>query len=145
MSVGQFLSSFLWGLLADRIGRRPVMLMGMLGSTFSVFVFGTARTYTQAVCGRFLSGILNGNAGVVKTYIGETTEKGQQVKAFSVFALAFGIASCVAPGVGGFLQRPAAQWPALFGGTVFDTFPFLLPMVGCCNLKPVLKAPGASN
>jgi hypothetical protein len=50
--------------------------------------------------GRFLSGLLNGNAGVVKTYIGETTDKTQQVKAFSVFALAFGIASCVAPGVG---------------------------------------------
>jgi len=31
-------------------------------------------------------------------------------------------------GVGGFLQRPAEQWPAVFRGTVFDTFPFLLPM-----------------
>ena len=77
-----------------------------MNSTFSVLVFGTARTYAQCVAGRFLSGLLNGNAGVVKTYVGETTEKTQQATAFSIFAMAFGFASVVAPGVGGFLQRP---------------------------------------
>ena len=43
--------------------------------------FGSARSYAQCVAGRFLSGLLNGNAGVVKTYIGETTNKAQQAGA----------------------------------------------------------------
>lgn len=129
VSVGQLLSSYAWGALSDRIGRRPVMLIGMCNSTFSVLVFGTARTYAQCVAGRFLSGLLNGNAGVVKTYVGETTEKSQQTMAFSIFAMAFGFASCVAPAIGGFLQRPAERWPGVFGDTVFETFPFLLPML----------------
>ena len=129
VSVGQLLSSYAWGALSDRIGRRPVMLIGMCNSTFSVLVFGTARTYAQCVAGRFLSGLLNGNAGVVKTYVGETTEKSQQTMAFSIFAMAFGFASCVAPAIGGFLQRPAERWPGVFGNTVFETFPFLLPML----------------
>ena len=81
------------------------------------------------MAGRFLSGLLNGNAGVVKTYVGETTEKSQQTMAFSIFAMAFGFASCVAPAIGGFLQRPAERWPGVFGDTVFETFPFLLPML----------------
>ena len=62
ISVGQFLSSYFWGVAADTFGRRPVMLVGMFNSTFSVLVFGSARSYAQCVAGRFLSGLLNGNA-----------------------------------------------------------------------------------
>ena len=137
VSVGQLLSSYAWGALSDRIGRRPVMLMGMCNSTFSVLVFGTARSYAQCLAGRFLSGLLNGNAGVVKTYVGEVTEKSQQTMAFSIFAMAFGFASCVAPAIGGFLQRPAERWPGVFGDTVFETFPFLLPMLCAAALTSV--------
>ena len=137
VSVGQLLSSYAWGALSDRIGRRPVMLIGMCNSTFSVLVFGTARTYAQCLAGRFLSGLLNGNAGVVKTYVGETTEKSQQTVAFSIFAMAFGFASCVAPAIGGFLQRPAERWPNVFGDTLFETFPFLLPMLCAAALTSV--------
>ena len=115
------------GALSDRIGRRPVMLLGMFNSTFSVLIFGTAKTYAQCVAGRFLSGLLNGNAGVVKTYVGETTEKTQQAAAFSVFAVAYGVASVVAPAVGGFLQRPAERWPETFGGGLFEEFPCSSP------------------
>jgi diphthamide biosynthesis protein 2 len=104
-------------------------LYGTTLSTFSVLVFGTAGSYAQCVSGRFLTGLLNGNAGVVKTYIGETTDKTQQARAFSIFAMAFGVASCVAPAVGGFLQRPAERWPDTFEGTVFERYPFLLPML----------------
>lgn len=137
VSVGQLISSYAWGALSDRIGRRPVMLLGMFNSTFSVLVFGTAKTYAQCVAGRFLSGLLNGNAGVVKTYVGETTEKSQQAAAFSVFAVAYGVASVVAPAVGGFLQRPAERWPMIFGGGLFEQFPYLLPMLCAATLTAV--------
>jgi len=128
VSIGQLISAYAWGALSDVIGRRPVMLVGMFTSTFTAIVFGTSTTYAQCVAGRFLSGLLNGNAGVVKTYVGEVTQKSQQAKAFSLFALCFGLASCVAPAVGGFLQKPADRWPGTFAGTPFETYPYLLPM-----------------
>ena len=128
VSIGQLISAYAWGALSDVIGRRPVMLVGMLTSTFTAIVFGTSTTYAQCVAGRFLSGLLNGNAGVVKTYVGEVTQKSQQAKAFSLFALCFGLASCVAPAIGGFLQKPAERWPRTFAGTPFETYPYLLPM-----------------
>lgn len=128
VSIGQLISAYAWGALSDVIGRRPVMLVGMFTSTFTAIVFGTSTTYAQCVAGRFLSGLLNGNAGVVKTYVGEVTQKSQQAKAFSLFALCFGLASCVAPAVGGFLQKPATRWPGTFAGTSFETYPYLLPM-----------------
>ena len=87
VSVGQLIGSYAWG--ASPTGSAAaVMLLGMFNSTFSVLIFGTAKMYAQCVAGRFLSGLLNGNAGVVKTYVGETTEKTQQAAAFSVFAIA---------------------------------------------------------
>ena len=107
---------YIWGHVSDSLGRRPVLLMGMLGSTFSVFIFGTATTYVQCISGRFLSGLLNGNAAIVKTYLGEVTSKSQMANAFSMFALAFGIASSVAPAVGGFLCRPAVRRCRLTSG-----------------------------
>ena len=128
VSIGQLISAYAWGALSDVIGRRPVMLVGMFTSTFTAIVFGTSTTYAQCVAGRFLSGLLNGNAGVVKTYVGEVTQKSQQAKAFSLFALCFGLASCVAPAIGGFLQKPATRWPGTFAGTPFETYPYLLPM-----------------
>lgn len=128
VSIGQLISAYAWGALSDVIGRRPVMLVGMFTSTFTAIVFGTSTTYAQCVAGRFLSGLLNGNAGVVKTYVGEVTQKSQQAKAFSLFALCFGLASCVAPALGGFLQKPAERWPGTFAGTPFETYPYLLPM-----------------
>ena len=128
VSIGQLISAYAWGALSDVIGRRPVMLVGMFTSTFTAIIFGTSTTYAQCVAGRFLSGLLNGNAGVVKTYVGEVTHKSQQAKAFSLFALCFGLASCVAPAIGGFLQKPATRWPGTFAGTPFETYPYLLPM-----------------
>ena len=129
VSIGQLISAYAWGALSDVVGRRPVMLVGMFTSTFTAIIFGTSTTYAQCVAGRFLTGLLNGNAGVVKTYVGEVTSKSQQAKAFSLFALCFGLASCVAPAIGGFLQRPAERWPGTFAGTLFETYPYLLPML----------------
>jgi diphthamide biosynthesis protein 2 len=129
VSIGQLISAYAWGALSDVVGRRPVMLVGMFTSTFTAIIFGTSTTYAQCVASRFLTGLLNGNAGVVKTYVGEVTSKSQQAKAFSLFALCFGLASCVAPAIGGFLQRPAERWPGTFAGTLFETYPYLLPML----------------
>ena len=99
----------------------------------SVFVFGTAKSVRAAALGRWLSGLLNGNAAIVKTYLGETSTKKAQSEAFGVLALGYGLASTLAPAAAGFLQRPARRWPETFAGTAFDTYPYLLPMcVAAC-------------
>ena len=110
------------------IGRRPVMLVGMFTSTFTAIVFGTSTTYAQCVAGRFPQRPAQRQRGRRETYVGEVTQKSQQAKAFSLFALCFGLASCVAPAIGGFLQKPATRWPGTFAGTPFETYPYLLPM-----------------
>ena len=77
---------------------------------------------------------MNGNAAIVKTFLGEVCTKSAQSEAFGVLALGYGLASTLAPGAGGYLIKPAERWPATFGGTIFETYPYLLPMCVAASL-----------
>ena len=48
--TAQFFSSLLWGIVSDRYGRKPAILIGTVGTMIGMAVFGLARTYPQAVC-----------------------------------------------------------------------------------------------
>ena len=127
--LGAMCGAYAWGRVSDARGRRPALIAGCVASTLVVYAFGTATTTRRAALGRFASGLANGNAAIVKTYVGEITTKVSAGRAFGVLALGYGLASAAAPGVGGYLQRPAERWPRAFAGTVFETYPYLLPMV----------------
>jgi len=139
--LGALCTSYAWGVAADAKGRRPALLAGSCLSTLSVFVFGTSKTVRQAFLGRFLSGCLNSNAQIVKTYLGEVCTKKAQAEAFGVLALGYGLASALAPMAGGWLAKPAERW-SLFRGTAFETFPYLLPMCLAATLTGLGAALG---
>ena len=50
---------------------RPAMLLGLCGTIFSITLFGFSQNFAWAVSARLLWGLLNGNIGVVKTYLSE--------------------------------------------------------------------------
>jgi len=50
-----------WGRISDRIGRKPVLLIGLMGSALSMLCFGLSRTFTALVISRCFCGVLNGN------------------------------------------------------------------------------------
>jgi MFS family permease len=126
----QFLSGFWWGRLSDRYGRRPILLIGLCGSFMSAAMFGFSKHLAFAVCSRAVSGLLNGNLGVVKTYLGEVTDKTNQARAISFLSLSWGIGSIVGPLAGGFLSQPTLKydwWPDNILHGLLHTYPFLLP------------------
>jgi len=55
-----------WGRLSDRIGRRPVLMMGTVGMSISIICFGLSTSFPLLLISRGLCGVLNGNVGVVK-------------------------------------------------------------------------------
>jgi MFS family permease len=59
-AIAQFFTSLLWGYLSDKIGRRPVLMIGLLGNSLTVSAFGLSKTYTMAIVSRAFCGALNG-------------------------------------------------------------------------------------
>ena len=99
----QFLTIFFWARLSDRIGRKPVLLIGLFGSFLSVNAFGFAKTFPQMVLARSIAGLMNGNIAILKSVLAEITDETNQARAFSVIPLCFAVGSIVGNGLGGWL------------------------------------------
>ena len=134
-SVAQFLFSPFWGSLSDRIGRRPVLMIGLVGNTVFFTAFGFSTTLLFALSMRFLAGVFNGNIAVARAYIGDVSSPQQLATRMGLIGAAFGLGFTIGPFIGGEFSNPAERWD-LFVGTVFDTYPYLLP----CVIASVLSA-----
>ncbi|KAN0009059.1 hypothetical protein ACTFIU_008950 [Dictyostelium citrinum] len=147
-SAAQFLSSFFWGKMADKLGRKPILIFGSVGSVISLLCIGTSKSLIVLILSRSLNGLLNGNIGVIKTYIGECTDKTNQIEAFGWVGLTFGLGSILGPSIGGLLADPVHNMPSIFEGSkLFTLFPFFLPnmviafltIVGCVFTQLYMK------
>lgn len=134
-SAAQFLFSPFWGSLSDRIGRRPVLMIGLMGNTVFFTAFGFSNTLLFALSMRFLAGVSNGNIAVARAYIGDVSTPAQLATRMGIIGAAFGLGFTIGPFIGGEFSSPAERW-GLFVGTVFDTYPYLLP----CVIASVLSA-----
>lgn len=72
-TAAQFLTAVFWGRLADTewMGRKRVLLIGLLGTCMSCVGFGFSRSFVAAAVFRTLGGVLNSNVGVMRTMIAE--------------------------------------------------------------------------
>lgn len=94
----QALTGVHWGRYSDKYGRKPILLMGMLGTCISLFWFGTTQSYHMAMIARCLGGVLNGNVGVIRTAIGEIAPKRRhQALAMSTMSLLWQLGCVVGP------------------------------------------------
>eukprot|EP00475_Leptophrys_vorax_P027022 TRINITY_DN3847_c0_g1_i1.p1 TRINITY_DN3847_c0_g1~~TRINITY_DN3847_c0_g1_i1.p1 ORF type:complete len:586 (+),score=100.70 TRINITY_DN3847_c0_g1_i1:155-1912(+) len=129
-NFGQFVSGYIWGTTADRIGRRPVLIMGIFGTLLGILVFGFAPNYYVALVARLVWGVLNGNIPVAKTYLSEVCDEKSQAKGFAVIGTAQSIGRLIGPIAGGYLAQPAAKYPTVFNPNgIFGTYKYLLPML----------------
>lgn len=126
-SMGGFCSGFFWGPIGDRFGRRICAMVGLGSSAVFLILFALSPTYPLAVLCRFLTGLGDPTFPNAKTYVSEVTDSATEARGFSVFTMSWGIGSMLGPTVAGLLAFPATQWPQVFGGTIFDSRPFLLP------------------
>ncbi|KAH0066235.1 MFS general substrate transporter, partial [Aureobasidium melanogenum] len=126
----------MWGRLSDKVGRKPILLMGLAGTGISMIVFGFSPNLTTALIARALGGLLNGNIGVLQTTVAEVvTVEAHQARAYSIMPFIWCLGSIVGSGLGGTLADPVRNYPGYFEhGSLFEKFPYLLPNLVCAGV-----------
>jgi DHA1 family tetracycline resistance protein-like MFS transporter len=99
----QFLCSPLLGVLSDRYGRRPVLLISCLGLGLDYVFMAVAPSLTLLFIGRIVSGIASATISTGFAYMADITPEEDRARAFGVIGVAFGLGFVVGPAIGGLL------------------------------------------
>jgi DHA1 family tetracycline resistance protein-like MFS transporter len=113
-SVMQLIFSPVLGRLSDKYGRRPVLLISIIGTGIGFLILGFATTLWMLFVGRILDGISGGNISTAQAYIADITTKEDRAKGMGLLGAAFGLGFIFGPAIGGLLSRWGIHIPFLF-------------------------------
>jgi DHA1 family multidrug resistance protein-like MFS transporter len=102
----------IWGGLSDRVGRKPILLIGILGYVITMVWFGLATQLWMLFAARILSGILSSaTAPTTMAYIGDSTPEDERGGGMGLLGAAGGIGTIIGPAAGGFLAATSLSMP----------------------------------
>ena len=107
----QFIFSPIVGNLSDRFGRRPVILISLLGFSANYILLALAPTITWLFIGRVLAGITGASITTASAYIADISTEENRAKNFGLIGAAFGLGFIIGPVVGGLLGQYGARVP----------------------------------
>ncbi|KAG6333599.1 hypothetical protein ID866_5484 [Astraeus odoratus] len=137
-ALSQLFSIYHWAKLSDVIGRRPVILAGIVGTATMTIFFGLSTSLAGILVARCLGGIFAGNIAVIHSALGEITDSTNQAIAIPIYGLMYPIGSVLGPLIGGTFSHGASKYPDLFGYAIFEGYPYFLP----CLVSAVISVIG---
>jgi DHA1 family tetracycline resistance protein-like MFS transporter len=108
-STMQFVAAPILGRLSDRIGRRPVLMVSLLGSAVGYVLFGIAGSLGGLFASRIIDGISGGNISTAQAVIADITGPEDRAKGMGIIGAAFGLGFILGPAIGALLVT-VAQW-----------------------------------
>ena len=117
-SIMQLIFSPILGRLSDKYGRRPVLLLSIIGTGIGFLVLGFATTIFMLFAGRILDGITGGNISTAQAYIADITTKENRAKGMGLIGAAFGLGFIFGPAIGGILSRWGIHVPFFFAAAL---------------------------
>ncbi len=141
----QFVSGPIWGRISDRLGRRPILLLGLVGSGASYLIFGLAGNLWWLFASRAMAGIAGANIPVAQAYIADSTDFENRTRGMGLVGAAFGLGFIAGPAIGGALSRFGYAVPGFFAAALSlanaGAAYFYLPE----SLSPELRAKAATR
>lgn len=113
-SLTQFLCAPFWGSYSDRVGRRPVILISLIGIAISYTLFGMANGHLWMLfAARMLAGLLSSaSIGVAFAYVADVTTPENRARGMGLLGACFGLGFAFGPVVGGLLGQINLALPA---------------------------------
>ncbi|CAM9485595.1 unnamed protein product, partial [Laminaria digitata] len=127
-TFGRFVSSYPLGKVADSVGRKPVMIAGLLSIMVFSMAFGLSPTFGFAITTRFVLGLTNGIALALRTTMHEVCGQEHVLQGMTYLSSGKAVSIVLGTGIGGLLAQPVLNYPNIFSGAgVLGKYPFLLP------------------
>lgn len=124
----QFVFTPLLGHLSDRIGRRPVLLWGTLGLSFTYLIPAISENPFIILVSRCLAGFLAANIVVAQACIADQTSPEKRTEYFGKMGATFGVAFIFGPAIGGLLGRISLHIP-FYCAAILSFINFLLGFI----------------
>lgn len=111
-AAAQLIGAPILGRLSDRFGRRPVLLLSLVGTLLGFMLLGFANTLWILFAARILDGLTGGNISVAQAYISDVTDAKNRAKGLGMIGAAFGLGFIIGPASGGLLSQWGYAVPA---------------------------------
>jgi MFS transporter, DHA1 family, tetracycline resistance protein len=115
---GQFVAAPILGKISDRVGRRPVLLLCMVGQAAGYIIFGIGGSLWMLFLGRLIGGITSGNLSTASAYIADVSKPEERSKNFAMISTAWSLGLIMGPMLGGLFGQISLAAPAYVAGGV---------------------------
>lgn len=152
-SAMQFLFAPIWGRVSDRVGRRPVLLLGLLGSVVFYALFGVGtimESLTLIFVSRFGAGACGATISTAQAYIADATGPSERARGMAMIGAAFGIGFTLGPILGS-IALPHAAAPGeieplnALPGFLAAGLSFIALLIAVVKLPESLRRDAASS
>jgi DHA1 family multidrug resistance protein-like MFS transporter len=111
-AVMQFIFSPIWGGVSDRIGRKPVLMIGVLGNAIAQILFGFSTELWMLIAARVLAGIhSSATLPTAMAYIGDSTSEKDRGGGMGIIGAAMGVGMVLGPGIAGWMATYSLSAP----------------------------------
>jgi multidrug resistance protein len=117
-SIAQFFATPVLGSLSDRFGRKPLLIISLIGTCASFIVFGLANSIFVLFAARILDGLTGGNISVAQAMVSDISSPKERAKNFGILGSAFGFGFVIGPAVGGLLSKFGMKVPFFFAAGI---------------------------
>src|SRR6266851_10200960 len=117
-SLMQFLCAPILGRISDHVGRRPVIMIGLLGSSISYFIYGFADSFVWLLLSRAVHGACAATVSTAQAYVADTTIESKRAHGMGMIGAAFGLGFVMGPALGGLLGHSSLRAPVFFASAL---------------------------